>query len=64
MICPRGSICTESTHEVKTLSAAKEWLDGISDAQQPIKVNVHTASGGRNVVKIFDCNNDLIFKRG
>ena len=64
MNCPRGSICTESTHQVKTLTAAKEWFNNINQSQLPATINTFTASGGRLMVSVFDCNNNLIHKRG
>lgn len=64
MECPKGSICKETQHEVKTLKAAQEWLGRVTEEMLPIRVNQLTASDGRVQISIRDCNGKLIHMRG
>jgi len=64
MICPRGSICTESTHEVKTMGAAINWFAGVKECDLPITVNVHKSSNGRVMFYVRNSSNNLIYKKG
>ena len=63
MDCPKGSVCTESTHEVKTLAKALEWYSGCKETDLPITVNTLRGEGGRMLVSISS-QNKLIHKRG
>lgn len=63
MECPRGSTCTESTHEVKTIDKALEWFDQCHESDLPITINTFKSSNGRMRVKIYS-KNQLIYKRG
>jgi len=64
MICPKGSLCSESTHEVKTLSVAQQWFNDVIESQLPITVNTFNGEGGRLRISVFDCDNNLIHRRG
>lgn len=64
MECPRGSICTESTHTVKTLDKALEWCPPVKDCHLPITVSINKAQGGRMLIKVYSHDNLLIHKRG
>ena len=64
MECPRGSYCTELEHDVKTYKKASEWLPGVFHADLPIKIRRMRASNGRTMVEIYNCNGELINKRG
>ena len=64
MDCPRGSICTESTHEVKTIDKAREWLDSAKDEHLPLTINQWKGEGGRIRVKIYDRDKNILETRG
>ena len=64
MLCPRGSTCTEGEHQVKTLTKAREWYEGVVEADLPITVQKFEASNGRRLVKIYNRENKKIHQRG
>ena len=64
MICPKGSTCKESDHEVKTLVMAKEWFDGAEAHDLPIRVSQQTSSEGRCRVTVHNNLGQLIYSRG
>lgn len=64
MECPRGSVCSESTHEVKTLDKALEWYPSALAIHLPITVNTHKAQGGRLLIKVYSIDGLLLHKRG
>lgn len=64
MECPRGSSCTESEHEVKTIAKAQEWFEGAQESDLPIKVNQVKAANGRLAISIYSNYGKLIHKRG
>ena len=64
MDCPRGSVCTETEHEVKTLRKAQEWLPGCDEGMLPIIVNQVISSNGRQVITIYDKHGEVMSKRG
>lgn len=64
MICPRGSECTESTHEVKTLPKAREWFPGAEEKHLPITVNQSKAYNGRIMAIITDRHGAVVYRRG
>ena len=64
MECPRGSICTEGEHKVKTLTKAREWYEGAVEADLPITVQKFEANNGRMMVKIYNKENRKIYQRG
>lgn len=64
MICPKGSECTETTHDVKTIAVAREWFDGVNVSDLPITVNQVKSSNGRLMLKIYSKDKQLIYSRG
>lgn len=64
MECPRGSICTESTHTVKTLEKAAEWFPDVSAQDLPVTVKTYKAGNGRMLIKVYGSKNTLIHTRG
>jgi len=64
MECPKGSICAESTHEVKTLKGAKEWWGKINESMLPVKITQQTSADGRIHLSIRDKNGTLVHRRG
>ena len=64
MDCPRGSECTESTHQVKTLGFAVEWSELVTDGDLPITVQQHTAHNGRARIQVRANDGRLIERRG
>lgn len=64
MECPRGSSCTESTHEVKTMVKAQEWCAVASQGDLPLQIEQMKSQDGRLMVKIYNCNGKLIESRG
>ena len=64
MLCPRGSLCTESEHEVKTLAKARDWYEGVVEADLPITVQQFKAANGRRLLKIYNRENRKIHQRG
>ena len=55
------------SHQVKTLYKASEWLRSpeIGNIDMPITVDRDVCGGcGRQQVRIWDCNHNLIEKRG
>ena len=63
MECPKGSICTESTHEVKTLAKALEWFPSCLESHLPLTINTYKAHDGRLQINIYS-KGRLIHKRG
>jgi len=64
MESPRGAVCTESTHEVKTLSKGQEWCGITTEADLPIRIEQRRDVGGRLMVRIYNKDNQLMEKRG
>ena len=64
MECPRGSVCKETEHTVKTLKMAKEWLKWVDESMLPIKVNQLTAADGRVQITIRDKTGTIVHMRG
>ena len=64
MECPRGSLVTETTHQVKKINTAREWYSEVNDKDLPISVTQYTALNGRCVIKIRDKENNIIHQRG
>ena len=64
MECPKGSICKELEHKVKTLDKAIDWFDGCTTDHLPIRIRQITADNGRVMIKIFDRFDNLIHTRG
>ena len=64
MICPKGSECTETTHEVKTMAGAREWFDNVNESDLPIIVNQVKSTDGRLMIKIYSKDKQLIHSRG
>lgn len=64
MECPKGSTCTESSHEVKTLDKALEWYPGCDETDLPIRIEQRKGAGGRIFARIYNVNNHIIYKRG
>lgn len=64
MICPKGSECRESVHEVRTLDKAREWFPGVTEDQLPLLVNQHKSSDGRLYISVYSKDRRLIYKRG
>ncbi len=63
MQCPRGSSCTETNHDIKTLKAAQEWFSEVTEDQLPITVNQVRAANGRLRVMVYSAGK-LINERG
>lgn len=64
MLCPRGSICKESTHSVSSLLAAKEWWPDVTCDDLPVTVVQQTASNGRVMYLVYDQSKSLRFRKG
>lgn len=64
MESPKGSICTESTHQVKTLKGAREWWLKAEESMLPVKITQHTSADGRIHLSIRDKNGTLVHRRG
>ncbi len=64
MECPRGMMCTESDHQVKTLAKAQEWSSLVKPIHLPITVNQNKGAGGRIMVRIYGSNGQLLETRG
>ena len=64
MECPRGSETTDTTHEVKTLSKAKEWFAGALEEHLPLCINQQIATGGRRRISVFSASGELLHRRG
>lgn len=64
MECQRGSICTESTHEVKTMQKAQEWYQDVKESDLPITVYSSASSNGRLYARIYGVKGNLIHVRG
>ena len=64
MECPRGSSCTESTHEVKTLAKAQEWCSKADESDLPLQIEQRKSSDGRVMIKVYNCKGTLIESRG
>jgi hypothetical protein len=64
MMCPRGSICRESTHQVKTIDVAQQWFSGVTIKDLPITVQGWKSSGGRIMYWVSNNMGELIFKKG
>jgi len=61
---PRGGELTESTHEVKTLAKALEWMPRVKHGDLPITITQHKTRGGRVGIRIYSSDNKLIHSRG
>lgn len=58
MQCKCGGHTTNSTHEVKTLKVAQEWLAQVEDKDLPLTVDNHICVGcGRQSTTFFTSNN-------
>jgi len=64
MECPRGSVCTESEHTVKTIKMALEWSKSITDGMLPIRVNQIKAANGRVLITIRDNAGQIVYRKG
>lgn len=64
MECPRGSVCTESAHQVKTLAKAREWYAQASEDDLPLRIEQWRSSDGRLRVIVYGANGDVLTKRG
>lgn len=64
MICQKGSECSETTHEVKTMAAAIEWFTGVTEDDLPITVNQIKSIEGRLMIKVYSNDKRLIHRRG
>lgn len=64
MECPRGSMCTESDHEVITMSKAREWFPDVRKDQMPIRINQLKSSDGRLQITIYSNAGQIIHRRG
>ena len=60
---PKGGMCTESFHPVKTLAKAREWHEDCDESQMPIKIYQQNA-GTRLRVRVYDNNGTVISSRG
>ena len=64
---PRGGALTESTHHVKTLDKARQWLHDMEWNQPerlPLKVTQYRAYNGRQRVEIRNNDGVLLMARG
>ena len=64
MECPRGSLLTETTHQVKKIQTAREWYSEVREEDLPISVTQYTALNGRCLVKVRNCMDKIIHVRG
>lgn len=64
MECPKGSMCTESNHEVKGLATAMEWWPSVTESDLPIRVKQLTAANGRVHIEVRDKSGRLRHMRG
>jgi hypothetical protein len=64
MECPKGEVCSESNHEVKTLDGAREWYPSVNKPDLPVKVRKFKGAGGRLRIMVFAVNGKLIHSRG
>lgn len=64
MECPRGSMCTESSHEVKTLDKAREWCSHVEEHHLPITVYSSTSANGRLHARIYSVKGNLLKLKG
>ena len=49
---------------MKTLTKAREWYEGVVEADLPITVQKFEAGNGRMLVKIYNRENRKIHQRG
>tara|TARA_R110002020_G_scaffold471791_1_gene699158 strand:+ start:1370 stop:1564 length:195 start_codon:yes stop_codon:yes gene_type:complete len=64
MDSPRGGVCSESTHEVKTLSKGVEWCSATTESDLPLRIEQRKDAGGRLMVRIYNKDNNLMEQRG
>lgn len=64
MICPKGSECTESTHEVKTIDTALQWFGGCRQEDLPVLITQTTAIDGRVKIQVTSKSGQVIHRRG
>ncbi len=64
MECPLGSTASESQHEVKTITKAREWFQDVRVCDLPIKVAQFTAANGRCMIRISNKHGKIIHRRG
>lgn len=66
MQCKCGGTTTESDHEVKTASKAKEWVGlTILDSDLPIQINQHKCVGCERMrFSAYSQAGELIARRG
>lgn len=57
-------MCSESSHQVKTMAKAAEWFPRVVTSQLPITVDSSTGAGGRVCVRIYSASGKLIERRG
>ena len=64
MMCPRGSICKESTHQAETIDVAQQWFIGVKESDLPITVKGWKSADGRIMYHVLNNMNKLLFKKG
>jgi len=64
MECPRGSATTESSHEIKTIAGALEWIAEPKISDLPLTIHQQTAQNGRVQIQVRANDGRLIEKRG
>lgn len=64
MECPRGSIVRSSESVIQSLESARRWYELVNPDQLPIRVLKAVAGSGRMLVKVYDRDNNLIYRKG
>ena len=60
---PRGGVCSEQEHWVKTFEKAKEWFPYVEERDLPIKIVQYKSSDGRTRLQVYN-HRGLIYHKG